>query len=133
MHGNHGPNNVAAAASQQQSNIKVDTNIGNSLQSNSQQRYKPMDSLNLANQPHSVQKPSNKLASNSENVHNNTTDLNHGGAADETGAINANNVTSANQSKTKTPMCLINELVRANQVGFIYTISPNENSFFADF
>lgn len=83
-----------------------------------------MDSSNVSNQQHIVQKPSNKIASNIENVHI-TTELNHGCADESGGAINAI-ATSTNQSKTKTPMCLINELVRAHQVcgenDFVFSI-----------
>lgn len=114
MHGNHGPNSVASTQSQQQSNLKIEPNIGNSSQSNTQPRYKPMESSNLSNQQHiTIQKKPITILSNSENVHK-TTELNHGCTVDENSVA-----TSTNPSKTKTPMCLINELVRAHQVCFI--------------
>lgn len=132
MHNNHGPNNVVnipstvSQSQQQPTNIssKIDTNIGVQSQSNSQTRYKTMDSSNLGNQqqqqqpqqhkqPHASQKPSN-----SDNVLNlDIMEMNHGCVDDQSGL----NViaTSTTSSKTKTPMCLINELARANQVGYM--------------
>lgn len=127
MHSNHGPNNVANISTtvsqpqqqQQQTNInnKIDTNINvQPQQSNSQTRYKTMESTNLANQqPHSSQKSS--ITSNSENVLNmDIMEMNHG-CVDDQSAVNV--ITPSNtSSKTKSPMCLINELVRINQVCF---------------
>lgn len=127
MHSNHGPSNVANISSsvsqpqQQPTNInnKIDTNIG--IQSNNQPRYKTMDSSNLGNQQQqqklqTSQKPSIQMTSNSENVLNlDILEMNHG-CNDDSGTLNVI-ATSNTSSKTKTPMCLINELVRANQVG----------------
>lgn len=125
MHSNHGPNNVAKMSttvtqqSQQQPTIisKIDTNCGNIQPlSNAQPRYKQqsMDpASNMANQTsHTVaQKPSiQSSASNKENVRN----VNHG-CIDDSSALNVI-ATSITSSKTKTPMCIINELVRAHQV-----------------
>lgn len=133
MHSNHGPNNVANISStvsqpqQQPTNInsKIDTNIGVQSQSNNQPRYKTMDSSNLGNQQHQQQqqqqqhvsqKSSIQMTSKSENVLNmDIMEMNHG-CVDDQGGLNVI-ATSNTSSKTKTPMCLINELVRANQVG----------------
>lgn len=136
MHSNHGPSNVANISSsvsqpqQQPTNInnKIDTNIG--IQSNNQPRYKTMDSSNLGNQQqqhqqhqqqqqlHTSQKPSIQMTSNSENVLNlDIIEMNHG-CVDDSSTLNVI-ATSNTSSKTKTPMCLINELVRANQVGLM--------------
>lgn len=113
------------AQSQQKINNKIDANCGIPLQSNAQQRYKPVDATNLANQSssttsssHPVQKVSIQLASNKENVQNVVrSDINRGCVDDSTNALNVI-ATSTTSSKAKTPMCLINELVRSNKVCF---------------
>lgn len=120
MHSNHGPNNIAnmsttvTKSQQQAANInKMDTNCGIQSQSNvqQQQRYKPMDASS-----HTTQKPSIQMASNKENVHSvDRIDMNHG-CVDDPGALS-----SIASSKTKTAMCIINELVRANQVCYTFT------------
>lgn len=118
------PTNIVQ--SQQKSN-KVDANCGIPLQSNAQQRYKPIDAAKLANQSsststtsssHPVQKMSIQLASNKENVQNvDRSDINRRCSDDSTNTLNLI-ATSTTSSKTKTPMCLINELVRSNKVCF---------------
>ncbi|XP_031638499.1 double-stranded RNA-binding protein Staufen homolog 2 [Contarinia nasturtii] len=135
MHSNHGPNNVANISTtvsqpqqqQQQTNInnKLDTNINvQPQQSNSQSRYKTMESTNLSSnqQPHATQKSSIQMTSNGENALNmDIMELNHG-CVDDQGAVNVI-ATSNTSSKTKSPMCLINELVRTNQLKHQYRIT----------
>lgn len=142
MHNNHGPNNVAnistsvAQPQPQQANInnKIDTNISVQPQSNSQQRFKTMDTTNLTNQQqqkqqqqqqqqHVSQKSSIKMTSNSETVLNRDIMEMNDGCGDDHSALNVI-ATSTTSSKTKTPMCLINELVRANQVRFTSITIP---------
>lgn len=139
MHNNHGPNNVANISTSQPQpqpqpaniNNKLDTNISVQPQSNSQQRFKTMDPTNLTNQQqqkqqqqqhqqqqHASQKSSIKMTSNSETVLSRDIMEMNDGCGDEHGALNVI-ATSNTSSKTKTPMCLINELVRANQVRFM--------------
>lgn len=131
--GSHNMHSVANMStnlvqSQQQKINKGDANCGVPLQSNAQHRYKPtIDAINLANQSsststtpssHPVQKVSMPLASNKENVQNvDRRDINRGCMDDATNALN-DIATSTTSSKVKTPMCLINELVRSNKVCF---------------
>lgn len=133
MHNNHGPNSMPAnipQAQQQPPNLKkIDTNcVGPQQQS---QRYKPLNSV--PNQPmppamatvmpsssHSGPKSLIQMATKKENVHNmERIDVNHGCVYDTNHPVNVIAATNAT-SKTKTPMCLINELVRANQVCFYW-------------
>lgn len=118
----HNVANMSTNLVQSQQKInKVDANCGIPLQSNAQHRYKSIDVSNLANQSssassHPVQKVSIQLASNKENVQTvDRNDLNRGCAEDSANALNAM-ATSTTSSKVKTPMCLINELVRSNKV-----------------
>lgn len=124
----HNVANMSTNIVQSQQKINnVDANCGIPLQSNAQHRYKPIDASNIANQSsstsvtsssHPVQKVSIPLASNKENVQNiDRNDINRGCVDDSTNALNAI-ATSTTSSKVKTPMCLINELVRSNKVRF---------------
>lgn len=127
-HNMHSVANMSTNIVQSQPKInKVDTNCGIPLQSNAQHRYKPIDATNLANQSssststtssssHPVQKVSIQLASNKENVQNiDRNDVNRGCVEDSSNALNVI-AASTTSSKVKTPMCLINELVRSNKV-----------------
>lgn len=122
-HNMHNVANMSTNIGQSQPKInKVDANCGIPLHSNAQHRYKSIDAANLANQSssaltttssHPVQKVPIQLASNKENVQNvDRNDINRGCVEDSTNAM----ATSTASSKAKTPMCLINELVRSNKV-----------------
>lgn len=120
MHSNHGgnaniPSNVPS--SQQQTGInkhrQQESNLNNIQQTN-QLRYKQMDAKSTLN------------SSNKENllnvVNNDNTaskliiEMNHGCADDQNGSSATSS--SVSSHTTKTAMCLINEIVRANQVYF---------------
>lgn len=132
--GSHNMHNVANMSTNigqtQQKLNKVDANCGIPLQSNAQQRYKSIDKMNQSSKSNlskqsqsssssaaaSVQNVSIQLASNKENVQNvDRGDMNRGCTDDSTDALNAI-ATATTSSKSKTPMCLINELVRSNKV-----------------
>lgn len=125
MHSNHGPNNVSnISTTVSQSQQPPSTNLNNKLDTNisvqSQSRYKTMETTNLGNQQqqhqHSNQKSSMQTTSKMENILNmDRINLKDECGSDESSALNVI-ATSTTSSKTKTPMCLINELVRANQV-----------------
>lgn len=105
MHNNHGVNSVATGASQQQppSSVKIDANS----QSNPQSRHKTIESAN--HQP--------PMTSNTENLLKRESVERTDGRDDDPSALNVIANTTSNQpGKTKTPMCIVNELVRANRV-----------------
>lgn len=126
MHSNHGGNHIAnvqtnVPSSQQQTGInkhkQQESNLN--IQQTNQSRYKQMDAQSLN-------------TSNKENVLNMVNDNNaskliiemgHGCTDDQNGS-NATNSTASSHT-TKTAMCLINEIVRANQVKHLFFIDDN--------
>lgn len=102
----------------------LETSMSMQHQSN-QPRYKQIEPAIMNNQQHQTQISSIQMTSNSEHLLNNMDngkdtskliiELNHGCNDDQNvGTLTSSSTSSLN--KTKTPMCLINELVRANQV-----------------
>lgn len=118
MHNNHGananiPSNVAS--SQQQTGInkhrQQESNLNNIQQTN-QLRYKQMDSkstLNSSNKENVLKVVNNDNSASKLVIEMVCADDQNGSSA---------NTSSVSSHTTKTAMCVINEIVRANQVNY---------------
>lgn len=131
MHNNHGgnaniPTNVSS--SQQQTGInkhrQQESNLNNIQQTN-QSRYKQMDAkltLNSSNKENVL-----NVVNNDNNASKLVIEMNHGCADDQNGSSATSS--SVSSHTTKTAMCIINEIVRANQVNYSIIIHSFQRIF----